>query len=30
MACAPDHIKDIRVLVTVRGGEVVHEAKAQR
>lgn len=30
MACAPDRIKDIRVLVTVRGGEVVHEQKPQR
>jgi predicted amidohydrolase YtcJ len=30
MACAPDRIKDIRVLATVRGGEVVHEQKPQR
>lgn len=30
MACPPDRIKEIRVLVTVRGGEVVHEASAQR
>jgi hypothetical protein len=30
MACPADHIKEIRVLATVRGGEVVHQAKPQR
>jgi predicted amidohydrolase YtcJ len=30
LACAPDRIKDIQVLATVRGGEVVHEQKPQR
>lgn len=30
MACVPDRIKEIRVLATVRGGEVVHEQKPQR